>query len=147
MTKPMLAFLLLTCLIADANGQGTASRVTGTVVDEKGSLVPGAMVTLTNEATQSSLTTETSTGGNYVFDSIQVGKYTVTVEKQGFKKAVSVGNTANVNQPLTVDFTLEIGGLTETVQIVSSAEAVQTGSSGNLGNTIEQRTIRERTRP
>src|SRR5215213_1628038 len=108
MRKPLLAFLLSTlCLIAVANGQGTASRVTGTVIDEKGSVVPGAMVTLTNEGTQSSLTMETGSGGNYVFDSIQVGKYTVTVEKQGFKKAVSVGNTANVNQPLTVDFTLE----------------------------------------
>ena len=142
MRKPILALLLLTvCLTAVALGQGTASRVTGTVVDEKGSVVPGAVVTLTNEATQSALTTETSSGGTYVFDSIQVGKYTVSVEKQGFKKAVSVGNTANINQPLTVDFTLEIGGLSETVQIVSSAETVQTSSSGNIGNTVEQRTL------
>jgi hypothetical protein len=142
MRKPTLAFLLLTfCLIVVANGQGTASRVTGTVLDEKGSVVPGAIVTLTNESTQASLTTETGSGGNYVFDSIQAGKYTVSVEKQGFKKAISVGNTANVNQPVTVDITLEVGGLAETVQIVGSAEAVQTGSSGNLGNTVEQRTL------
>ncbi|HEX2269529.1 MAG TPA: carboxypeptidase regulatory-like domain-containing protein [Pyrinomonadaceae bacterium] len=142
MRKPILAFLLLTfCLIAVASGQGTASRVTGTVLDEKGSVVPGAVVTLTNEATQTSLTTETSEGGTYVFDSIQVGKYTVSVEKQGFKKAVSVGNTANINQPLTVNVTLEVGALAETVQIVSSADTVQTSSSGNLGNTVEQRTL------
>lgn len=142
MRKPILAFLLLTfCLTAVASGQGTASRVTGTVVDEKGSVVPGAVVTLINEATQTALTTETASGGTYVFDSIQVGKYTVSVEKQGFKKAVSVGNTANVNQPLTVDFTLEVGGLAETVQIVSSAETIQTSSSGNIGNTVEQRTL------
>src|SRR5215211_4377556 len=96
MRKPLLAFLLLSfCLIGVAHGQGTTSRVTGTVVDEKGSVVPGAVVTLTNEATQSALTIETSSGGTYVFDSIQIGKYTVSVEKQGFKKAVSVGNTAN----------------------------------------------------
>src|SRR6185503_18916123 len=69
MRKPILAFLLLTvCLTAVALGQGTASRVTGSVVDEKGSVVPGAVVTLTNEATQSTLTTETSSGGTYVFD-------------------------------------------------------------------------------
>src|SRR5215203_5229189 len=142
MRKATLAFLLLTfCLIAVASGQGTASRVTGTVIDEKGSVVPGAMVTLTSEATQALLTTETSSSGNYVFDSVQVGKYTVAVEKSGFKKSVSVGNTANVNQPLTVNFTLEVGGLAETVQIVSSAEAVQTSSSGNIGNTVEQRTL------
>ncbi|HET6979588.1 MAG TPA: carboxypeptidase regulatory-like domain-containing protein [Pyrinomonadaceae bacterium] len=142
MRKPILAFLLLTFgLFAIANGQGTASRVTGTVVDEKGSVIPGAKVTLTNEATQSSLTTETGSGGTYVFDSIQAAKYTVSVEKQGFKKAVSVGNTANVNQPVTVDVTLEIGGLSETVQIAASAEAVQTSSAGNFGNTVETRTL------
>jgi hypothetical protein len=142
MRKPTLASLLLTfCLVAVANGQGTASRVTGTVVDEKGAVVPGAVVTLTNEATQTSLTTETTSGGAYVFDSIQIGRYSVSVEKQGFKKAVSVGNTANINQPLTVNFTLEVGGLSETVQIVSSAETVQTSSSGNIGNTVEERTL------
>lgn len=142
MRKPLFAFLLLIfCVYGIANGQGTASRVTGTVVDEKGSVVPGAIVTLTNEATQISLTTDTGTGGTYVFDSIQAGKYTVSVEKQGFKKAVSVGNTANVNQPVTVDFTLEVGGLAETVQILGSAEAVQTASSGNFGNTVETRTL------
>jgi len=142
MRKPLFAFLLLiACLFTIANGQGTASRVTGTVVDEKGSVVPGAIVTLTNEATQISLTTDTGSGGTYVFDSVQAGKYTVSVEKQGFKKAVSVGKTANVNQPVTVDFTLEVGGLAETVQILSSAESVQTSSSGNFGNTVETRTL------
>jgi hypothetical protein len=142
MTKPILAFLLLTfCLTAVASGQGTTSRVTGTVVDEKGSVVPGALVTLTNDATQTSLTTQTGDGGTYVFDQIQVGKYTVSVEKQGFKKAVSVANTANINQTTTVDFTLEVGGLAETVQILSSAAPVQTSSAGNFGNTVEQRTL------
>jgi hypothetical protein len=142
MKKPILAFLLLSvCCFAIANAQGTASRVTGTVVDEKGSVVPGAVVTLTNEATQISLTTNTGSGGTYVFDSVQAGKYTVSVEKQGFKKSVSAGNTANINQPVTVDFTLEVGGLSETVQILSSAEAVQTSSSGNFGNTVETRTL------
>jgi hypothetical protein len=142
MRKPILAFLLLSvCCFAIANAQGTASRVTGTVVDEKGSVVPGAVVTLTNEATQISLTTNTGSGGTYVFDSVQAGKYTVSVEKQGFKKSVSAGNTANINQPVTVDFTLEVGGLSETVQILSSAEAVQTSSSGNFGNTVETRTL------
>ena len=142
MRKPLFAFLLLTfCLVAVANGQGTTSRVTGTVVDEKGSVVPGAAVTLINESTQVPLTTETTSAGTYVFDSIQAGKYTVTVEKQGFKKSVSVGNTANINQPVTVNFTLEVGGLSETVQIAGSAESVQTSTSGNLGNTVEQRTL------
>ena len=69
MRKPILAFLLLTFwLTAVANGQGTTSRVTGMVLDEKGSVVPGATVTLTNEATQTSLTAETTSAGTFTFD-------------------------------------------------------------------------------
>jgi len=78
-------------------GQGTAPRVTGTVSDEKGAAVPGAVVTLTSEATQT--TPESTSSGSYVFDSVKVGTYTVTVGRQGFEKYVSSGNQANVNQP------------------------------------------------
>ena len=66
-----MACLLIAAVVV--NGQGTASRVTGLVVDESGAVIAGAQVTLTNEATQATLTTETSDGGTYVFDSVQVG--------------------------------------------------------------------------
>lgn len=137
----LLSILVLLCVSSVALGQGTASRVTGTVSDEKGAAVPGAAVTLTNEATHGSLTTETTDSGNYVFDSIQVGIYTVTVEKQGFKKFVSTGNAANVNQPTTVNVALAVGAIQEVVQVTAAAEVVQTGSSGNFGNTVEQRPL------
>jgi hypothetical protein len=90
MRKPLLAFLLLMfCLVAVASGQGTTSRVTGTVQDANGAAVAGAFVTLSNEATGVSFTTETSDSGTYAFDLVQVGKYTVIIEKQGFKKFMS----------------------------------------------------------
>jgi hypothetical protein len=98
-------------------------------------------VTLTNEATKTSFTTQTTSTGTYVFDSVQVGVYTVTVEMQGFKKHVSTGNQVNVNQPATVDVLLEVGGTQDVVTVVGSAELVQTSSSGNFGNTVEQRSL------
>ncbi|HKY30078.1 MAG TPA: carboxypeptidase-like regulatory domain-containing protein, partial [Pyrinomonadaceae bacterium] len=143
--KNTATFLLLVFVIlfstSSAIGQGTASRVTGTVTDEKGAAVPGAMVILTSEATDTSLTTETTSAGAYVFDSVQVGTYTVTVEKSGFKKFVSTGNVANVNQPTTVNVTLEVGAIEQVVQVVAAAETVQTSNSGNFGNTVEQRSL------
>jgi carboxypeptidase family protein len=139
--RALLLTALLLSLVSIAVGQGTASRVTGSVSDEKGAAVPGATVTLTNEATQGSLTTETTDSGNYVFDSVQVGVYTVSVEKAGFKKFVSNNNTANVNQPATINVTLEVGAVSEVVQVTAAAEAVQTSSSGNFGNTVEQHTL------
>src|SRR5215467_6936474 len=118
MRKPILAFLFLVfCLVTVANGQGTTSRVTGTVQDANGASVPGAKVTLTNEATGVSFTTGTSDSGAYALDLVQVGNYSITVEKEGFKKFISKANPVNVNQPATINAVLETGGLTETVTV------------------------------
>ncbi|HYG80198.1 MAG TPA: carboxypeptidase-like regulatory domain-containing protein, partial [Pyrinomonadaceae bacterium] len=137
----IFAFLVLLCAAATASAQGTASRVTGTVTDQTGALVTGATVTLTNEGTNVTFTTTTTDSGTYVFDSVQVGTYTVTVEKSGFKRFVSTTNPVNVNQPATVDVTLETGDIAETVTVQASAELVQTSSSGNFGNTVEERSL------
>src|SRR6267143_1823119 len=106
------SFLVLIAMTATvAFSQGTTSRVTGVVQDKNGASVAGATVTLTNEGTGVSLTAQTSDSGTYTFDLIQVGNYSVTVEKQGFKKFVSTHNLANVNEPLTVSATLEVARL------------------------------------
>ena len=142
MRKAPLAFLLLAfCLITVANGQGTTSRVTGSVRDADGASIPGALVTLTNEATGVSFTAQSSDSGTYSFDLVQVATYTISIEKQGFKKFVSQNNAVNVNQPLTVNATLETGAVQETVLVPAAGEQVQVSTSGNLGTTIEQRTL------
>src|SRR5689334_18104748 len=142
MRKAPLAFLLLTfCLVAVANGQGTTSRVTGRVQDANNAAIPGALVTLTNEATGVSFTAQTSDSGTYSFDLVQVGNYTISIEKQGFKKFVSQNNAINVNLPTTVNATLETGVVQETVLVPAAGEQVQVSTSGNLGSTIEQRSL------
>ncbi|HKR01204.1 MAG TPA: carboxypeptidase regulatory-like domain-containing protein [Pyrinomonadaceae bacterium] len=135
----LILMLLLTSAIA--LGQGTASRVTGVVTDPQGALISGANVILTNEGTKVSFTTQTTSSGTYVFESVQVGVYTVTVEMPGFKKYVSTANQVNVNQPATVDVTLEVGDIANVVTVQATAELVQTSNSGNLGNTVEQRSL------
>src|SRR6476620_3428484 len=134
-----IALLLSVCGIALS--QGTTSRVTGTVHDANGAAVAGAKVTLTNEGTGISFTTETSESGNYAFDLVQVGRYSVTIEKQGFKKFLSQGNSISVNQPTTISTVLETGGVAETVTVQAAGEQVQTATSGNLGSTIETKTL------
>src|SRR4029453_16229916 len=86
-------------------------------------------------------TTETSESGTYAFDLVQVGKYSVPIEKQGFKKFISQGNSINVKLPTTINATLETGGIAETVTVQAAGEQVQTSTSGNLGSTIEQKTL------
>ena len=134
-------FLLMVALSGFAAAQGTTSRITGVVTDNTGAAVPGAAVTLTNEGTNISFTTQTSSSGVYIFDLIQAGTYSVSVEKAGFKKFVSTKNMVNINQPATVNVSLEIGDVSATVTVESTAELVQTSSSGNVGGTVEQRAL------
>lgn len=133
--------LLLTVAAIAAQAQGTTSRVTGTVQDANGAAVVGASVSLTNEATGISFTTETSQSGVYAFDLVQVGNYSLRVEKQGFKKFLSQGNAIYVNQPATINVVLDTGGVAELVTVQASGEQVQTSTSGNIGSTIEQKSL------
>ncbi len=138
-TAYVLVFMF--AMSVSALAQGTTSRLTGVVTDNVGAAVPGATVTLTNEGTNVTFTTQTSTSGVYIFDLIQAGTYTVSVEKSGFKKFVSTRNSVFINQPATVNVALEAGDISATVTVESSAELVQTSSSGNVGGTVEQRSL------
>ena len=140
--RALLTVLMVTAAsTAPALAQGTTSRVTGMVADSSGGRIPGATVTLTNEGTGIAFNTVTGEAGTYTFDAVQVGRYTLTVELQGFKKFVSTGNQVNIGDPATINATLEPGGLAETVEVSAAAQVVQTSTSGNLGTTFDMRTI------
>lgn len=124
-------------------GQGTTSSATGRVTDPTGAAIPGAVVVLTNQGTNRALTAQTTTAGIYVFDSIPVGTYTIAVSKTGFKAYSSSGNIVTIGQPTTVNVRLEVGAASQTVSVSAAAELVQTSSSGNLGNEVNQATIQQ----
>jgi hypothetical protein len=130
---------LLLCTFAF--GQGTTSRVVGTVSDSTGAVVPNASVKLTNENTGVSYSTTSTDAGNYVFEAIQIGLYRVEVEAPGFKKYVSPGNQLTIGQAMTVNAVLQVGAQTEKVEVVAAAEIVQTSQSSNLGPLVNQKTI------
>lgn len=123
--------------------QGITSRVVGTVTDPTGALVPGATVTLTNQATNVSYHTTTTSAGSYVFEAVTVGTYAVTVEKPGFKKFVTRENTLTIGQPMTVNAQLQVGEVSQVVQVTAAAQSVQTSTSGNFGNLVNQRAVQE----
>jgi Carboxypeptidase regulatory-like domain len=137
-----LSLLVAVLLFAgQALGQGTTSRLTGTVVDSSGAAVPGATVALTNEATNVSFTTQTGNSGAYAFDLIPAGTYQVAIEKSGFKKFITTGNVVQINQPATVNIIMQVGDVSAQVTVEATAEAVQTSSSGNIGSTLNQQTL------
>ena len=105
----LLVVVVLTLTAITTVAQTSTSRITGRVVDTKQASIAGASVTITNEATNVSQTQTTTEAGVYAFEALPVGDYTVAVEQSGFKKFQKTGNHLEVNNPLTVDVTLEVG--------------------------------------
>jgi len=143
MQRCFRAFIALAFSSYALLGQGTTSRLTGTVADVSGSPVPGVNVRLTNEGTAQSFTSTTSENGTYFFESIQVGNYSVALEASGFKKYLAKGNVVNIGQPTTVNIKLEVGTLAESIEVSGAYEQVQTSSSGNIGNVFSEKVIQE----
>jgi hypothetical protein len=114
--------------------------VSGTVFDNSGAVIAGAVVTSVNEATGGTQKQVTNSTGLYAFPSVSVGTYSLTVEAPGFKTAHQTGNTLVVGTPLTVNFTLEVGSSSERVNVEASVELVNT-TSATLGNVVERQTV------
>lgn len=141
-TKGLLSLLAIIALCgATVSAQVSSSRVTGLVTDKTGAVVSGAKVTLTNEGTRVTYSASTGASGNYVFDAIQIGTYTVTIEMMGFKRLIARGNVLTVGVPLTVNVELEVGGAQEEIEVVGSFERVQTSTSGNLGGLVDNKML------
>ncbi len=106
-------------------------------------MVSGAKVVLSNDQTGVAFTTQTEAGGNYQFEAIQIGFYTVAVEMAGFKKFSSKGNQVSVGGPSTVNVVLEVGNVVESVEVAAVAEQVQLSQSGNIGPLVNERMMKE----
>ena len=107
--------------------QSDLSTITGVIKDASGSTVPGAKVSVRNEATGIERQTTSSESGTFSITNLPSGLYTVIVEKQGgFKKFETTGNKLDASVPLAVDVKLEVGATTETVQVQSDASGVET---------------------
>src|SRR5436190_24295829 len=109
-------------------GQGNATIV-GVVSDSTNAAVPSARVTLLNEATGIRATAVTDSGGRYNFPQLAVGNYRVEIVSEGFKKATQSGINLTPEQISSVNLTLEVGNVTESIEVSSVAPALETVSS------------------
>jgi hypothetical protein len=125
--------LVLLCLAAPsvAFAQFETAEVLGTVRDATGAAIPGAAVTLINPDTGVRSATLTDELGNYNFFSVKVGRYSIDVEAPGFSKASIAGVSANVNARQRVDVTLQVGTISQIVEVnvTDGAAALETDSS------------------
>jgi len=138
----LASFLVLILCAGSSFAQG-GTTVRGTVQDPNGNLVKGATVTLTDPSKNFTRTQQTNDDGQYVFSAIPPGTYRLEVTAQGFKTASVSGVEALVDTPTVRDIPLEVGAVSETVDVTSAAEAAINTSDATIGNSFERKRITE----
>jgi hypothetical protein len=134
---------LLGQVSAFAQGAVTTATVTGDVADRTGAVVPGARVVLKSQET--GLTRETTTGeqGQFVLSQLPAGRYDLSVEAQGFKKAVVRDVVLTVGATETVRITLEIGEITESIDVSTETVPVVETTKVEVSSVILPVQVRE----
>ena len=136
----VVAFSLLLPALLPA--QGTGGRILGRVADPTGAVLSGVKITAVNDATGVSRPAQTNDSGDYGFPDLPVGTYTFTFELKGFKKGVHKSISLDVNQVITLNMTMQLGGAQEVVDVTSEAPLVDTTST-QLGAVVNNRSVNE----
>ncbi|HZB46854.1 MAG TPA: carboxypeptidase regulatory-like domain-containing protein, partial [Pyrinomonadaceae bacterium] len=136
-----VVLLLLACGGFSVGAQTVTGRISGTVKDPTGAVVPNVSVTVTNEETNLVRSVTTDDVGFYVVTNLPVGTYSILVEQTGFKKAVKTDNRLGADDRLTVDVELETGAVTETVTVVSGVGETVNTTSGEISRVINREQV------
>jgi hypothetical protein len=125
-----IAAIAMVCLAgtAFAQSQATTAEVNGRVTDAQGAVLPGVTVTVTNSANGYSRTAVTNAEGLYTLPLLPPGTYVLKTELPSFS-AVERTIELNVGGVLTIDTTLQVGGVTETVKVNVSSPLVETAAT------------------
>jgi hypothetical protein len=99
-------------------------QISGFVRDASGAVVPGVVVTATNEGSRQSREAVSNEDGYYVFPGLIVGTYTVSAELQGFSRSTTTGVRLNSAARLSVNIALEVGALSDSVEVSADANAM-----------------------
>jgi hypothetical protein len=121
--------IAISLLAACGFAQTDRAIVTGTVTDSSGAAIPGAKVTARHLATNVGASTETTSSGDFTIPALPVGTYEVRIEKQGFKAAVRSEVILNAGASVSVNATLEVGAVSESVQVAATLELLQTSTA------------------
>jgi hypothetical protein len=135
----------LACLFLFAFGavaQEITGRLVGTVTDPSAAGVPNADVSATNQNTGIVTKTKTDVQGNFVFPTLPAGVYTVRIEASGFRAAVVSNSQITVAGTARVDVTLQVGSVSEAVEVKAESPLVQSASS-DIGQAIEKQQVQD----
>ena len=134
----LASFLIL--VVSSAFAQSTTSQILGRIVDSTGAVVPGAHIAVENQQTGAKRETTSSDTGAFAAPLLPPGEYRITVQKDGFRPVTQTGITLQVDQVARLDFSMEVGAVNETVNIVAEAPLLDQQTS-SLGEVIDTRTV------
>jgi len=123
-----------------AAAQSTGGRILGRVADPSGAVLSGVKIMIVNEATGVTRETVTNENGDYVFPEVAVGTYRAEFDQKGFKKNIRRAVQLDINQVITLNMTMQIGGASEVVDVTAEAPLVDTTST-QLGAVVNDRTV------
>src|SRR6267142_616870 len=126
--------------VAPAAAQTIRGTIMGTVTDSTGAAVPGITVTVTNPATGIGSSAQTNRDGTYTIPLLASGTYQAVVEQSGFKKYLRGGIVVQIAQTTLVDIALQVGNMSEAVEVVAEAPLVRS-TTAELGQVIEMKQI------
>src|SRR6202042_1814296 len=132
----------LLALSLTAYGQVERGTITGAVTDAKGSAIPDATVRVVEESTSQTVELQTDSAGEYKAGNLTPGSYTVEVEKGGFTGHVNKGFVIQVFQTARLDVVLNVGTVTESVQVTSALPLLQS-ENASVGQVISTQAINE----
>jgi hypothetical protein len=136
LTIPKIAFCAMLSTLS-AWGQAFTASVLGTVTDNTGAAVPQAIVTITNLSTGTTVSLVTDTSGDYTASLLPPGDYRVKAEAPGFKRSVREPATLYVDQRQRLDFALELGEVTQDVNVTAEASQIQSDTA-TVGTAVTQ---------
>ena len=136
----LLPSVVLASLTISVGSGQVASRVSGTIRDATDAVMPHVNVTLEEIDKGTTETAVTNEAGRYVFPTVKVGTYRVSAAAAGFKKSTTESFPVNVNQTVEMDFRMEVGQVSDAVEVSALAAILQTSDS-QVGNLIETRTV------
>jgi outer membrane receptor protein involved in Fe transport len=118
--------ILLVCAVPSAWPQNAGGRIVGTIVDQAGASIPSARVVIVNDATQVHYDTKTNNDGYFQALDLPIGTYDVTVEADRFRSINYKGQTLQINQVLRLDSKMDVGSVTEIVEVKEQADVIET---------------------
>ncbi|MGH9514420.1 MAG: TonB-dependent receptor domain-containing protein [Terriglobales bacterium] len=142
--KKIIFTTVLVCVFAGASAwaQVDTATITGTVQDSTGAVLPNISVTATEMNTGVQTAAKTASDGHYVITPLKIGKYSVSAEATGFQTETRQNIVLDVQQNQRLDFQLHVGSVSQTAEVTSGAQQLET-ETATLGDVVAAQQVEE----